>query len=204
MQKIKDYIYFNRKELIFSFIIICLILVIIFDKVNKEEIVEENIIIEEKEEREIEIEEVKKVIVDIKGEVKNPGIYELDEGKRIIDVIKESGGITEKANTKNINLSEKITDEMLIIIPSIEQEPNNQEIEISKEEKKKDTKDNKISINTATIEELMTINGIGKTKAKNIIEYRNSNGKFKTIEDIKNVSGIGDSTFEKIKNYIKV
>ena len=198
MQKIKDYIYFNRKEIIAILIIIGLILYIIYDK--------DNIVNEKKEEIIIEKEDVKEEIkkeimfaVDIKGEVKKPGIYELEEGKRIIDVIKEAGGITEKANTNNINLSEKITDEMLIIIPSIDEELNTQKNEI-----KTQKNDNKVSINTASESELMTINGIGKTKAKKIIEYRDNNGKFKSIEDIKNVSGIGDSIFEKIKNYIKV
>ena len=198
MQKIKDYIYFNRKEIIAILIIIGLILYIIYDKVNIVNEKKEEIIIEKEDVKE----EIKKEImfaVDIKGEVKKPGIYELEEGKRIIDVIKEAGGITEKANTNNINLSEKITDEMLIIIPSIDEELNTQKNEI-----KTQKNDNKVSINTASESELMTINGIGKTKAKKIIEYRDNNGKFKSIEDIKNVSGIGDSIFEKIKNYIKV
>lgn len=120
----------------------------------------------------------------------------------MIDVINESGGLTLKADTSSINLSEKITDEMLIVIPSIDDEKS--EIVNNKIPSKKEPNDGKISINTGSIDELKRIKGIGEVKAKSIIEYRNQNGKFKSIEEIKNVNGIGNSTFEKIKNYIKV
>jgi competence protein ComEA len=197
MQKIKDYIYYNRKEIIT--VIICLSLFgsyLIFKK-NDSYIIEENIIKEE---------QVKTLIIDIKGEVKNPGTYEFNEDNRIIDAIEKSGGLTDKADTTNINLSEKLKDEMLIIIPSIEEK---KEIivdnkETSNAKTTKEVKDSKISINTASVKELMTINGIGQTKAQAIVDYRNTNGLFKDIKDILKVSGIGNSTFEKIKDYIKI
>ena len=179
------------------------------------------------------------VIVDIKGYVVNPGVYELSSEKRIIDVINMAGGLLEEANTDYINLSKKVIDEMVIIIYSnnevekykvtsdktiyIEYEcvcPDNINDACITEKDKVNTniddentkeeanssifKDNKISINTASINELMTLNGIGESKAKAIIKYREENGPFKNIEDIKNVSGIGDSAYEKIKDYIKL
>jgi competence protein ComEA len=162
--------------------------------------------------------------VDIKGEINNPGVYGVDCNKRVIDVINLAGGLTDKADTSILNLSKKVKDEMYIIIYS-----NNQIKEYKKEllpskeiikrvEEKiicpdnsndaceyKTAKENnitgKININSASKEELMTLTGIGESKADKIIEYR-SNNKFNSIEDIKNISGIGDSIFEKIKDNI--
>lgn len=170
--------------------------------------------------------ENKKYMVDIKGEVRTPGIYELENSSRVIDVINEAGGLTENADTTVINLSKKISDEMVIIIYSKwqvehwketkEQEKYLQEQCISqKEEQAKndacidDTEENTnstpsiININTATKEELMTLTGIGESKAEAIISYREKTA-FTKIEDIKNVSGIGDSIYEDIKNNITV
>lgn len=163
--------------------------------------------------------------IDIKGEINNPGIYEMPKNSRIIDVINKAGGLTENANTTVINLSKKISDEMVIIIYSNDQvmdfknTKKEEETLIDKCHQKDDislkndaciekditTTDNlnkQISINTATKEELMTLPGIGEAKAQEIIDYRNTNGNFTTIEDIKNISGIGDSVFAKIKDYI--
>lgn len=197
MQKYKDFIYYNRKEIITIIICISLFGGYILFKKDDSYIVEENIIKEEIID--------KKLIIDIKGEVNKPGTYEMNENDRIIDAIKISGGITDKADTSNINLSEKLKDEMLIIIPSLEEKKD-----IVEETKKSNTittkeiKDSKISINTASISELMKINGIGQAKAQAIVDYRNTNGLFKDIKDITKVSGIGNSTFEKIKEYIKI
>ena len=170
--------------------------------------------------------ENKKYMVDIKGEVQTPGIYELESSSRVIDVINEAGGLTENADTTVINLSKKISDEMVIIIYSKwqvehwketkEQGKYLQEQCISqKEDQAKndacidDTEENTnstpsiININTATKEELMTLTGIGESKAEAIISYREKTA-FTKIEDIKNVSGIGDSIYEDIKNNITV
>ena len=161
--------------------------------------------------------------VDIKGQVNNPGMYTLRKNSRIVDVIDLAGGLTVNANTSVINLSKKIIDEMVIIIYSneevldfsktkeIESQVINNCIQKSEDSLKNDAcidKDNKdntikiISINNATKEELMTLNGIGESKAEDIIKYRNENGGFKTVEDIKNVKGIGESLFDKIKENI--
>ena len=166
-----------------------------------------------------------KLKVDIKGQVINPGIYSLKADSRVIDVIAAAGGLTGETDTSVINLSKKIKDEMVIIIYSREEVSDfhkTKEIEKQVEEQCQQkneealindacikseievTKLGKISINTATKEELMTLTGIGETKAKDIISYREKNGPFKTIEDIKKVSGIGDSLFAKIKENITV
>lgn len=168
---------------------------------------------------------VSKYYVDIKGEVKNPGIYEVNSGTRINDVIKLSGGLTKNADVSIINLSKKVTDEMVIKIyskkevsdakNSISKEP--EVIEIIKEIEKEcvcpvtsdintnntnKSKDGNVNINIATKEELMTIPRIGESKADAIIEYRNSK-KFENIDEIKNIPGIGDKLFESIKEYIE-
>lgn len=157
-----------------------------------------------------------KQYVDIKGNVKNPGVYEFNENDRVIDAINLAGGLKKNANTSNINLSQKLKSEMVIYIYSNEEIKNNENnlscdtkcktevIEVNNciqnTEKNNDT--SKININTATIDELLKISGIGESKAKNIIEYREKNGEFKNIEDIKNINGIGDSLFNKIKDSI--
>lgn len=172
-------------------------------------------------------EDVNSIYVDIKGAVKNPGVYEINKDSRIIDVIKKAGDLRKDADTSVINLSKKVKDEMFIVIYTKE------EIESYKEKMIPSTKiikeveekiicpdnDNDacvskgssnisnisevININTASKEELMKLTGIGEGKAKQIIEYRNKNP-FNSIEDIKNVKGIGDSLYEKIKNNIEV
>ena len=173
------------------------------------------------------------VFVDVKGAVNAPGVYELDDGRRVIDAINLAGGLRDNADTININLSKKLTDEMYIVIYTKDEiynyKKNNEESKEvkcasfecicpdvnnndcitnnSNNEQKEDKNENqaingKVSINTATKEELMTLTGIGEAKADAIISYRNENGLFENIEDIKNVSGIGDSIFEKIKDNI--
>lgn len=185
---------------------------------TKEEVVEE---VEETKEEETEEITYK---VDIKGSVKKPGVYEVKENTRVTDVIQLAGGLLKDANTDTINLSKKVTDEMVIIIYSNDEITEYKNTNTSKYEsvtvtctcpdtsndacieKQEETKTNtttKININTATKEELTTLSGIGESKAEAIIEYRTETP-FQTIEDIKNVSGIGDSAFEKIKDLITV
>ena len=185
------------------------------------------------EDKETKKEEKQILKVDIKGEIKKPGVYEIEENDRVIDIINKAGGLTKRSNTDHINLSKKLKDESVIIIYSddeiekfikdnkeiktiIKYEP----IEIEKEcpnninnsniiEEKKDNKtednssDKLININSATKEELMTLTGVGESKAELIISYRNVS-KFENIEDIKKVKSIGDSLFEKIKDNITV
>ena len=173
--------------------------------------------------------QISKIKVDIKGEINAPGVYELNKGERVNDLINKAGGITKNGDTSIINLSKKLEDEMLVIIYSknevIKLKTNNKEtpkdicpkinnacpekqLETINNQKAENTKsnekitDSKISINKATKEQLQSLTGIGETKAEAIIKYRIENGDFKKIEDIKNVSGIGESAFEKIKDQI--
>lgn len=160
--------------------------------------------------------------VDIKGQVNAPGIYTMTSSSRVVDVIEAAGGLTENANTTVLNLSKKISDEMVIIVYSNEevadfkkvkeQEKVVQEQCTQKEEgypKNDACIDNNsttgtvlISINNATLEELTTLPGIGQSKAQDIIDYRLTAGPFQSIEDLKNIPGIGESVFAKIKDYI--
>ena len=155
--------------------------------------------------------------VDIKGAVKKPGVYKMEIGSIVQDVIMRAGGLKTNAYTKNINLAQVLKNEMVIYIFSNSEIKKATEvivtdttckcevIEVNNCTSEKTTTNNKslVNINTATLEELLTISGIGESKAKSIIEYRNTN-KFTSIEDIKNVSGIGESLFVKIKDYITV
>ena len=158
--------------------------------------------------------DAKDLFVDIKGEVKKEGVYKVTSGMTVNDVIKLAGGLKKSASTKNINLSKRVFDEMVIIVyskSSLNNNVNNNKNDalIKNEEKALISSSNSssnlslVNINTASIDELLTLSGIGNSKAEAIIKYRESN-KFNTIDDIKNISGIGDSLFEKIKDYISV
>lgn len=139
---------------------------------------------------------VDKIFVDIKGAVKNPGLYECNKEDRINDVIEKAGGLLEDSDTKTVNLSQKVKDQMMIFIPKKGENVENRTL--SNENSKV------ININNATKEELMKINGIGETKAKAIIKYREEKGSFSKKEDITKVRGIGKATFEKIKDEIDI
>ena len=140
-----------------------------------------------------------KIKVDIKGSVASPGVYEVDSNSRVIDIINIAGGTLDDADTDNIN-NKKI---------EYCQKDNNDACvdEVVTFDNNSDTKESEsgvININNASVEDLMKLSGIGESKAKNIIEYRDSIGGFKDINDIKNVKGIGDSIFDKIKDHITI
>lgn len=139
---------------------------------------------------------VDKIFVDIKGAVKNPGLYECNKEDRINDVIEKAGGLLGDSDTKTVNLSQKVKDQMMIFIPKKGENVENRTL--ANENSKV------ININNATKEELMKINGIGETKAKAIIKYREEKGSFSKKEDITKVRGIGKATFEKIKDEIDI
>lgn len=142
-----------------------------------------------------------KIIVEIKGEVKKPDVYEINDGSIIRDLINMAGGLTEKANIDGINRAEKLRDNQLIVIPNKDSANNNGTV-ISTQGGV--SSEGIININSASLSELQKINGIGETKAQCIIDYREKNGGFKSIEDIKNVEGIGAKTFDKIKDKISI
>ena len=153
------------------------------------------------------------VVIHITGSVKNPGIVKLKDGSRIEDAIEAAGGLTENADITNVNLAYVLDDGVKIRIPSITDEKNGDEqileegsgeniIEETNMTLGASTKE--VNINKATETELQSLPGIGASLASRIIEYRNQNGKFSKIEDIKNVNGIGDSKYDNIKDFITV
>ncbi|MBS5307338.1 helix-hairpin-helix domain-containing protein [Clostridium tertium] len=145
----------------------------------------------------------KMIVVEIKGEVVNPDVYEISEGSIIRDLITKAGGLTNEANIGKINRADKLRDNQLIVIPNKNELSNaNTNINVSKEGNT--AEEGIININTASLEELQKINGVGEVKAKSIINYREKNGGFKSIDEMKNIEGIGDKTFEKMKDQITV
>ncbi|MFD2046127.1 helix-hairpin-helix domain-containing protein [Ornithinibacillus salinisoli] len=139
-----------------------------------------------------EIQNESEIVVDIKGEVFNPGVYKMTINSRVEDVVKMAGGFSENADQTVVNLAQKVHDEMIIVVPEVG------------EEQTTITKDNegKIRVNYASIEEIQTLNGIGPSKAQAIIQYREENGFFGSVEDLLNVSGIGEKTLENIQDEI--
>ncbi|RBP02393.1 helix-hairpin-helix domain-containing protein [Rossellomorea aquimaris] len=153
----------------------------------------------EKEPEKLKI--VEKVFVDVKGEVVNPGLYEVRQGDRLKFVIDRAGGFTPEADKKMINLAVKVSDEMMIYVPKVG------EIEVpglAPSMPGTDTGKDRININTATQQEFETLPGIGPAKASTFIQYREEHGPFAAIEEIQNISGVGEKTFEKLKEYIYV
>ena len=174
---------------------------IYYEKNNKEQISISNFIENETEDEKGNT----KIKVYITGEVKNQGVIELEEGDRIADAIEKAGGQTEQASLKNVNLAYQLEDGQKIYIPNV----NDNETEIIDDGASgvvDDTTANQtvVNINKADETELQSLNGIGESLATSIVQYRKENGKFETIEDLKNVPGIGDSKFENIKEYITV
>lgn len=213
LYSIKDFLYYNRYK------IIGIVGVLFFFFYFKDYLLNMD---QNETEKIVEIEEInkekikeEKVTVDIKGAVLNPGIYTLDNNKRVFDAITIAGGLLDNSDTENINMSLKLTDEMVIIVPFKEEKQNSVE---DKEHlnnsnniendamvsNNKNTNNEKVSINKANKEDLMTLKGIGETKALAIINYRKEHGNFKSISELQNVKGIGKSIFEKIKDNIEL
>ena len=163
------------------------------------------------------------IYVDIKGSVKKPNVYKLLKGSRVNDLVSLAGGLTKNANTRFINLSKILNDGEVVVIysnseiekaqktntiyvntPCVCEEIKNDACYNEETDENLNTSDGKININTSSLEELMTLSGIGESKAKAIIEYREKNGSFKNIEDIVNVSGISETIYAKIKNNITI
>ena len=186
-----------------------------FEEINSNEILVSNLKNNEKEKNEDKEEEM--MAIHVTGEVKNPGVVKVKQGSRIEDIIEAAGGLTENADITNVNLAFEVEDGMKIRIPSNDEGNENEGniIEhyitqdsgkgvIVSEDKSSENLSLVININTANETELEQLPGIGASIAGRIIDYRNKNGKFKAIEDIKNVTGIGETKFEKIKDLIKV
>lgn len=153
------------------------------DKNQKEEVVEQDLI-----------------TVDVKGAVKTPGIYDLPVGSRINDAVQKAGGLTDSADSKSINLAQKISDEALVYVPTKE-EATSQATQSNASNSKENKK---VNLNKASLEELKQVKGLGAKRAQDIIDHRDSNGKFKSVDELKKVSGIGAKTIEKLKEYVTV
>lgn len=142
-----------------------------------------------------------KVVIDIKGEVHYPGVYEIDLSARVTDVIRMAGGFTENADQLQINLAQKVQDEMVIFVPKLgEEAPITQLTSIHTG----GDGDNMVRINQASLEEIVSLQGIGPAKAQSILDYREENGPFKQIEDLLEVNGIGEKTLENIRDNILI
>lgn len=224
LERFKLFFYEHQKYFMYGFLLlfVCMSFTIIYASFNSDvKTVEPEVIAlsDDEEKDEIITEAVETIFIDIKGEVENPGVYEMQLGDRVIDAVQMAGGFTDEATTDNVNLSKKLKDESVIIIPSYLKDyenvtiKNDYEIDINDDivqseknesDEKIESSSNLININTASVVELMSLDGIGESKAKAIIEYRDINGDFENILDIKNVSGIGESIYEKIKDYITV
>lgn len=149
------------------------------------------------EEQTAQIKETEKeIFVHVCGAVKNPGVYKIKEGSRICDIIVLAGGGTEDSVVDSLNLARVLKDGERIFVPTIQEAET---IEVLEEKGSQ-----KINLNTATKEQLMTLSGIGEAKAEDIIAYRAENGDFHTIEDIMKISGIKEAAFQKIKDKIMV
>jgi len=163
----------------------------------------ENVFLEEKEDEEItavvkEEETVTSIIVEIKGEVRKPGVYTMPHDARLHDLLLASGGTTSLSNLRNVNLAMKIEDGASFYIPSIHDEEE-EPITVGQEEK-----EGKIDLNKASREELMSVTGIGPATADNILAYREEAGKFNSVDELVNVNRIGEKTLEKIRDYFTV
>ena len=244
LYEIKEFI-ISKKYLIILIMIILIITGLYFYNINySNNKKEEPVILVKKEEKELTEKEEIKIKVDIKGSINNPGLYEVIENSRVMDIINLAGGLKDNADTSVINLGKKVFDEMVIYIYSkdevkdfikVKEEENIKDEKcitesnvkndacITKEKRlentvtittipnneKKDNSNNtsptestKISINNANKEALMTLTGIGESKALAIIKYREENNGFKTLEELMNISGIGEKVFAKIKDNI--
>ena len=169
--------------------------------VSKDSSTEKDVKKEEKEEKEEPVEQ-DLITVDVKGAVKSPGIYDLPVGSRVNDAVQKAGGLTEQADSKSINLAQKVSDEALVYVPTKGEEVANQQTNSGAPSST--SKDKKVNLNKASLEELKQVKGLGGNRAQDIIDHRESNGKFKSVDELKKVSGIGAKTIEKLKDYVTV
>ncbi|HFI0122781.1 TPA: helix-hairpin-helix domain-containing protein [Streptococcus suis] len=150
-------------------------------------------------------EEPSQLVIDVKGAVEKPGLYTLEAGARVNDAVEAAGGLTSQADPKSINLAQKLSDEAVVYVASKDENisvvtSTTASSAMSQEEKNTSL----VNLNTATEADLQTISGIGSKRAADIIAYREANGGFKSVDDLNNVSGIGDKTMESIRSYVTV
>lgn len=147
------------------------------------------------------------IIVDVKGQINQPGVYPANQAERVMDVIQRAGGLTDKADKSQVNFAAHVQDEMVIYIPAIGEvgtAPTNPGSSSTPLSKTVGSDTGKININKAVESDLQNLPGIGPAKAKAIMQYREENGPFKAAEDLKKISGIGDKTYEKLKDAVSL
>lgn len=215
----------NKKKIIISIILIVLIIILFMiymitsntnDEISLESLTvsgntaESNVVENLEAEEELETE---KIAIHIIGEVNKEGIVYLEAGSRIVDAIKEAGGATKEADLSQINLAYELQDGQKIYIPNKNEKiseyitmssGNNVIIEENNSSAETERKENKVNINTANVNELDNLPGIGPSLAQRIIEYREENGNFKSIEELQNVKGIGDAKYSDIKDNVTI
>ncbi len=195
--KIKDLDTKTKIIIAIAVAIMLVIVIIYFIKVNTPNNQDE--LFENEENSEV-IENNEKIMVHVAGEVKYQGVVILKEGQRVVDAIEAAGGETENADLNKLNLAYVLTDGEKLYVPNKEDENKEYVMTGNGEEKQ----DGLININVATVEDLQKLPGIGESLAERIVMYRTQNGKFNSIEDIKNVTGIGENKFANIKDLIKI
>ena len=144
------------------------------------------------------------IYVDVKGEIHHPGVYQMKAESRVKDLIEAAGGFTPLADDQKLNLAQLLEDQMVIVVPKKGEEVNSELAQASTSQKKEVGKEGKVNINTATVEELKTLKGIGGKKAEAIIEYRKQNGSFKNKEELMKVRGIGKKLYESFEERVIV
>ena len=144
------------------------------------------------------------IYVDVKGEVHHPGVYQMKAENRVKDLIEAAGGFTPLADNQKLNLAQLLEDQMVIVVPKKGEEVNSELDQAPTSQKKEVGKEGKVNINTATVEELKTLKGIGEKKAEAIIEYRKKNGSFKNKEELMKVRGIGKKLYESFQERVIV
>ncbi|CYX34534.1 helix-hairpin-helix domain-containing protein [Streptococcus suis] len=152
-----------------------------------------------------ESEELSQLTVDVKGAVAKPGLYTLEADARVNDAVEAAGGLTSRADPKSINLAQKLSDEAVVYVASKDENISvvtSTTVSSAMPQEEKNT--SLVNLNTATEADLQTISGIGAKRATDIIAYREANGGFKSVDDLNNVSGIGDKTMESIRPYVTV
>ena len=142
------------------------------------------------------------IYVDVKGEIHHPGVYQMKAESRVKDLIEAAGGFTPLADDQKLNLAQLLEDQMVIVVPKKGEEVNSELAQAPTSQKKEVGKEGKVNINTATVEELKTLKGIGEKKAEAIIEYRKKNGSFKNKEELMKVRGIGKKLYESFQERV--
>lgn len=182
------------------FILVIFMLMISGCTKEKAEVTElQKVEVKDKEESDSADQKEEELYVHVCGQVVNPGVYKLPDGSRIYEAIDAAGGTLDAAAAESLNLAEKLNDGQQIYIPSVDEAGA-----VAAGAGDMGSNDGKVNLNTAAREELMTLSGIGEAKADSIIRYREEHGGFKSIEELKEVEGIKDGVFNKVKDQIKV